>query len=584
MALFPQSFLDDVRTQADIVQVVQDTVALRKVGATYKGLCPFHAEKTPSFHVNRERGFFHCFGCGVGGDVFKFVELRDRLGFGEAVRLLADRFGVPIPRTQGSAADDAADTEREALLKIHELAAAWFREQLAGKEGAPARTALQKRGMQGQTIDMLGLGLALPGREELKSYLQRQGLSLPLLVRSGLLIQRDNGEIVDRFRNRLMIPICRESGSVIAFGGRALLQDQVPKYLNSPETPIYSKSRTLYGLHISRSAIRQAAEAVLVEGYFDLAQAWQAGVRQVIATCGTALTVQQAHTLRRYAARVVLSYDADQAGQGATARSSELLVGEGFAVSVAVLPAGEDPDTFVRRHGGEAYCRAVSGSRPYLDFLLDRAASAHDFANPDSRREFVHQMLVVAARIPDATARDQFADRIAHQARISEDVVRSEIRRAAVAKKTVLPARLPGTSMKPVERHLLASLIQTPAETVRTLAELEESDFEGLAARNILLTARALAGESPEALPGLLMARLNERETQAVTAVATGMSGGIEPPGECARTLRRLRYERERADVQRELDRIQDSPAGSGLDALLQRKSELSSRIEALKI
>ena len=587
MALFPQSLIDDVRMQADIVQVVQETVPLKKVGGTYKGLCPFHAEKTPSFHVNRDRGFFHCFGCGAGGDVFKFVELRDRVGFGEAVRHLAERFGIPVPKAQEDGRDEAAEVEREALLKMHEVAAAWFREQLQGEHGERARTLLRERDITDETSAALGLGYAPPFRDGLKNRLVRQGFALPQVLRSGLLVERDGGETADRFRGRLMIPICRESGSVVAFGGRAMLADQVPKYLNSPETPIYSKSRMLYGLHLSKGAIRTAGQAVIVEGYFDFAQAWQGGVRAVVASCGTALTTSQAQVLRRFASRVVISYDADQAGQGAAARSCELLVTEGFDVNVAVLPAGEDPDTFVRRHGGPAYATALASSEPYLDYLLDRAARSRDLSRSDGRREFVHEMLAVAARIPDATARDQFADRLAHVARVSEEVVRMEIRRAAVAKRTTLPGPSGETNLtglKPAERHLLAALLQDPAEAMPALAELDEADLDGLSSGPILHLAREMADQAPEAVPGLLLERLKESEAQVLTALGA-TAEAVAAPIECARALRRLRYERERAAVQREIDQLQDrGMAGEAhrLDALLERKSALLVRIEAL--
>jgi DNA primase len=565
--------------------VVQETVPLRKTGATYKGLCPFHAEKTPSFQVNREKGFFHCFGCGVGGDVFKFIELRDKVGFGEAVRHLAERFGIPVPKALPSR-DPAADAERETLLRIHEVAAAFFRAHLAGPAGRAAREMLAGRGVTEDTVGRLGLGLAPTGWRGLKDHLAREGFSAQAAVRSGLLTQRDDGETYDRFRNRLMIPICRESGSVIAFGGRAMLSDQVPKYLNSPETPVYSKSRTLYGLHLSKGAVREAGVAVIVEGYFDFAQAWQAGVPHTVATCGTAMTTTQAQLLRRFANRVVLSYDGDPAGQGAAERSCEMLVSEGFQVRVAVLPGGEDPDTFVRRQGAQAYRDTISGAEPYLEYLLERTARGHNLADPDSRRDFIQTMLAVAARIPEAPARDQFADRIAHQARVSEEVVRAEIRKAAVARRTTLPALVePATlRLKPAERHLLAGLLHEPARVLDALAGLDDADLDGLAGGNILRTARGLGLEAPEVVPGLLIARLTEREAQLLTALAA--SEAPADPGECARALRVLRYERERAVLQRELDRLQGlGPAAdpAAVDDLLTRKTQLLTRLEVLK-
>src|SRR5438093_5758033 len=348
MALFPQPFIDDLKSHADIVVVIQDYVPLKKAGANYKGLCPFHAEKTPSFQVNRDKGFFYCYGCGVGGDVFKFLELHEKVGFQDAVRLLAQRFGMPLPEMEATDEQRANTAEREALLKVHEAAAAWFRAQLATAD-ARIRNQLADRGIAPATIDALGLGYAPTLRDGLRQHLLGRGFSEGLLIRGGLVVQRDNGSAADRFRNRLMIPICRETGSVIAFGGRAVDADQQPKYLNSPETPVYVKSRTLYGLNLSKAAIREGGFAVLVEGYFDFAQVYQAGFQAVVASCGTALTAQQAQLLRRFTSKVVLNFDPDTAGQGAAAKSSELLVSEGFDVNVALLPSGEDPDTFVRR-------------------------------------------------------------------------------------------------------------------------------------------------------------------------------------------------------------------------------------------
>jgi DNA primase len=231
--------------QADILQVVQEYVSLRKSGATYKGLCPFHSEKSPSFHVNRDKGFFHCFGCGVGGDVFKFLELQEKLGFVDAVKHLASKFGMQIPEQVGSRDTHADAAEREAMLKAHERAAEYFQAQLSAPSGRKAQRMLHDRGLTADTIKRLGIGYAPPAYEGLKTALVKDGLPLPLLVRSGLAVERDNGQTVDRFRGRLMIPIARDAGSIVAFGGRAMEKDQQPKYLNSPETTIYTQGKTL---------------------------------------------------------------------------------------------------------------------------------------------------------------------------------------------------------------------------------------------------------------------------------------------------------------------------------------------------
>jgi DNA primase len=328
--LFPDSFLADLKAQTDIVAVIGEATPLKKAGVAFKGLCPFHQERTPSFSVNRDRGIFKCFGCGAGGDVLKFLELFHKVAFPEAVRMLAQRVGMPVPEAEGPA-ERAAAAEREALLRLHEEALAFFREQLGGPAGQLARRELEGRGLTAATIQTFRYGYApAAGRDTLHARFERLGAAPALQLRSGLVSRRDDGRMVDRFRHRLMIPIARETGAVIAFGGRALDDGQAPKYLNSPETPLYTKGRTLYGLDVTKGAVRKHNYCVLVEGYFDLAQVWQAGVQPVAALCGTALTSAQARTLKRLTSKVVLSLDPDAAGQGAAARSSELLVAEGF--------------------------------------------------------------------------------------------------------------------------------------------------------------------------------------------------------------------------------------------------------------
>ena len=589
MGLFPPSFIDDLKSHADIVQVVMERVpSLKRSGATWKAQCPFHGEKTPSFNVNGEKGFFHCFGCGVGGDVIKFIELFEKVSFPEAVRLLAARVGLVVPESEDARQDADNQRERDALLKIHDVAAAWFRQQLASPMGAPARRLLADRGMTAATVEQLGFGYAPASREALKAHLIKQGFPAGLAIKSGLVAEREQGVLVDRFRNRLMIPIARDTGSVIAFGGRAMDPGQQPKYLNSPETPIYVKGRTIYGLHLSKAAIQKARHAVLVEGYFDVAQALQAGIPNVVASSGTALTAAQARLLKRFANAVVLSFDPDAAGQGAAARTSELLVTEGFKVNVAMLPAGDDPDTFIRKNGGSAYQSRLKTSRPYLEYLLDRTAAEHDFTQDDSRREFLARMLGVAARIPDAAARDQFADRLAHKARITEEVVRAEIRKAAVQKQTAVAAvdRRTGAvgKAKPAEMGLIWALLHDTAVALPLLAELEAGDLEGLATGPILQQARSLQEWPSGSLPEALIQRLNSEEAHLVEALG-GQKQSPGDPAECVRTLKRMRYDRERAAVQREIDRLQEAGAArhdQEITALWDRKKALLQRIEAL--
>jgi DNA primase len=588
MPLFPATFVEELKSHVDIVQVVQERVPLKKAGVTWKGLCPFHGEKTPSFHVNGEKGFFHCFGCGVGGDVIKFVEVYDKVSFPDAVRQLAARAGLQVPEGEDAKHDGESQREREAILKAHEVAAAWFREQLAGPAGGPARRLLRDRGMSADTIDMLGMGYAPSGRDGLRARLMQEGFAEGLLVRTGLVLQREDGQTRDRFRNRLMIPICRDSGPIIAFGGRAMEAGQQPKYLNSPETAVYVKGRTLYGLNWSKSSISRLKYAVLVEGYFDWAQAYQAGITNVVASSGTALTPVQARLLRRYAGKTVLSFDPDAAGQGAAARSSELLGAEGFQVNVAMLPAGDDPDNYIRRHGAASYLEMLRESKPYLEYLLERSASEDDLSRDEGRRNFLNRMLAVAARIPDAALRDQFADRLSHKARITEEVVRAEIRKAAVQRQTALEnveRRLPALGqIKIAERGLIWALVHDPEATIAALGELEPTDLDGLATRDILRQAQSLQGWPGASLPGAFIERLNKGEAELVEDIGR-QTGAPAEAADCVRTLKRLRYDRERAHVQREIDRLQEAGAAHHeheIIALWERKKDLLHRMQEL--
>jgi DNA primase len=587
MALFPSNFIDDLKSLADIVQIVQERVPLRQSGATWKGLCPFHGEKTPSFHVNRTKGFFHCFGCGVGGDVIKFVELFEKVTFPEAVRQLAARVGLPVPEAEDGR-DAEGQKDREALLRAHEVAAGWFREELAGPRGAAARQLLATRSLTPATVEQLGIGYAPASRDALQTRLMREGFARDWLARTGLVVEREGGTLVDRFRNRLMVPIARDNGAIIAFGGRAMEDGQHPKYLNSPETTIYVKGRTLYGLHLTKAAITQARHAVMVEGYFDVAQALQGGVANVVASSGTALTPAQARLLKRFTTKVVLSFDPDAAGKGAAARTSELLVAEGFQVNVAMMPAGDDPDTFIRREGGAAYQARLRSSRPYLEYLLDQAAAGRDLGRDDDRREFLGRMLEVAARIPDAAARDQFADRLAHRARITEEVIRAEIRKAAAKRETTVAVlNRPAVALdqvKTAEKGMIWALLHDPQGAQSALSELDTEDLEGLATKLILEQARSLQEWPAGALPQTLLERLNEMEARLVQDIGRQS----HPPGDphdCVRALKRLRYTRERAEVQREIDRLQREGAAdheNEIVALWDRKKVILHRIEAL--
>jgi DNA primase len=453
--------------------------------------------------------------------------------------------------------------------------------------GSRARQQLTDRGLTSATIEQLGLGYAPPARDALRNRLLKHGFSQALLIQSGLLAPRDGNNAIDRFRHRLMVPICRDTGSVIAFGGRAMDAAQVPKYLTSPESAIYSKGRTLYGVNLTKNAIRQLGYAVLVEGYFDFAQVFQSQAAPAVASCGTALTAQQAQLLRRFTSKVVLSFDPDTAGQSAAGRSCELLVKEGFDVNVLVLDKGEDPDIFIQRKGRDAYRARLRESRPYLEYLRDKAAQGLDFRDPETQRKFLADMLAVAAWLPDIALRDQFADKVAHKAQITAEVVQSEFRKAAARRQTTLArAELPSLGeVKKAEKALIWWLIQRPKEAREVLYTLDDEDLQALAARQVFEVARTLHAEPAELLPSALIQRLSTVDAQLVTTIASEPAPPATLVEECVRAMKRLRFDRERAAIQREIDRFQQLGAtqhGNEIDDLWQRKKDLLHRIEEL--
>ena len=586
MARFPPGFIDDLKAQADIVQVIQEVVPLKQAGATYKGLCPFHREKTPSFTVNREKGFFHCFGCATGGDVLKFVELHEKLSFSEAVLALAQRFGLAVPESDDPQRDREAVAEREALLKVHELADAYFRGQLRAPAGAAARRYLEARDIRPETIERLGLGYAPPRRDGLTRHLLDLGQAPTLLLRSGLVAQREDERPYDRFRNRLVIPIARETGSTIAFGGRALGADQQPKYLNSPETPLYAKGRTLYGLHLTKQAVREVGYAVLVEGYFDFAQAVQAGVKPVVATCGTALTDRHVRLLRRFCSRTLLSFDPDSAGEGAAARSGELLLAQGFQVNVVQLPPGDDPDGYIRRHGGGAYVERLRTSRPYLEDVLDRAAAGRDFSRTQESRALLDRMKPVVLAIRDPVARDRFIDRVEHLARVREGLFRAESLEEAKPRRSVVRSdlRTAQTALLPAEKGLVWAMMHKTAAAQSVLSGLDPADLEGLRTARILRAARSLATVPAEGAPQTLRGRLEDEDAELLRSIEQEEVAAADVE-DCGVELRKRRYDREREALQAAIDRRQQDGSPDALDEIADlwvRKKNLLQRIEDL--
>jgi DNA primase len=479
----PGDFAYTVKQQADIVRIIGEYVKLRKAGAqNYSGLCPFHGEKTPSFSVHASRQYFHCFGCGVSGDVFTFVQKIENITFPEAVSAIAQKLGIAAPKAQFNSPQEAREARtRGLLLDLHETACQWFQEQLRRPEAAAAREYLRGRGLDDEAIARFRIGFAPESgfllRDKLKSMadedaLRESGLfswkeqapaagaaSVAAYPAAKLESKPAPASLYSKFRNRIVFPICNESGKVIAFTGRTLATDDKsgPKYLNSPETPIYSKSRVLFNLHLAKEAIRRLDYIILVEGQMDCISVFNAGYHNVIASSGTAFTEPQARLLARFSKKIVVNFDPDTAGAAAAERSLALLVSEDFEIRIVTLEQGYDPDLFVRRKGAPAYGAVLQASQKYFSYLIERAQAQFP-RTAEGKVKAVNYLLPHIQRIPSRIVRDELAADVAQKLQIDSAVLRQELRHVAGARTATKLAPAPEAALTEAERLLLQAL------------------------------------------------------------------------------------------------------------------------------
>jgi DNA primase len=426
--VFSDDIISRVRDSVDIVDLVSGYVSLKKTGKNHTGLCPFHSEKTPSFSVNPDKQIFHCFGCGAGGDAFKFLELQEGLNFPEAVKKLADRAGITLPVEQGNRGlDKKAADDKAGLLKVVADAAAYYQRELEGPAGSGARAYLTKRGVSDRIVKDLGLGFARNEWDGLLKHLRQKGYQTGQMERAGLVVKRSEGEgYYDRFRNRIIFPIRDISGSVIAFGGR-VMDDSLPKYLNSSETPLYSKSNTLYGLDRAKEHGRKQKYFIIVEGYLDAIACHQYGVGNAVATLGTALTDGHLRLLKRFADKLVLIFDPDPAGVRASIRGFDHFLASGMKVNVVSLPDGDDPDTFLQKRGQEAFAAQLRESAKFMDFVLAHVIKDASAASIDEKVKKAGEMLGFIAKLPSGIERDYYLKRTAEALDLDESVLRQEM-------------------------------------------------------------------------------------------------------------------------------------------------------------
>jgi DNA primase len=574
-------WVETVRQAGDIVRLISDHVPLKARGARLLGLCPFHEEKTPSFSVDPKAQLFYCFGCHTGGDLFKFVQLYERVELRESVEILARRWGVPLP-----AAESGAETARRRLLELTEVAAAWFRSRLADPEGGRrARDYLEGRGLGEDTAARLGLGFAPDAWDGLRIHLAGKQFRPEEIVTAGLALPRKQGAgEYDRFRDRLIFPIRDVNGRTVAFGGRALGGGE-PKYLNSPETPVYVKGDQLYGLDLAREAIRREGLAVVVEGYMDLAAVLQAGTEAVVATLGTAFTPGQAKLLARFTTRVVVSYDADRAGMQAAARSLDVLLGRGFEVRILELPGGLDPDDFIRKEGAEAYARRLQQASGWLEFLLERERRSRDLTRVEERVAGINALLPHLAQLPTALERAAWAGQIAEALQVDDHLVLTELKAALKEARPAVRLRPTETSprIREAEGGLVRALLSSLAE--KKPVEMEFEEVEGTTVASIIRTMLRMSDEGIPVTAGSVFSALeSEGDRQLLTRIAVQPDEDAVPAPQalesCLAALRKERWIREGKALQKEIERATSDPTAR--DALLRRKQELARRIDAL--
>jgi DNA primase len=578
------SFADRVKQQADIVRVIGEYVQLKKAGQNFRGLCPFHSEKSPSFNVHPTKQIYHCFGCGVGGDVFKFVMEMEKCSFPESIRVVAEKCGIAVPQPRERSPEERKENQqRAALVEMHRVAQTFFTKQLEGTaEGKVARAYLEDRGLEKTAIDQFGIGYAPSGGDLLLRSLKQKYPEM-LLVESGLVSRDQSGRLFDRFRRRITFPIANESGKIVAFGCRAL-GDDMPKYLNSPETPIYSKSNVLYHLDRAKEALRRSDFAVLVEGYMDAIAVARAGISNVVASCGTSLAEPQIKLLARFTRRVIVNYDPDTAGQTATERSISLLLEQDFEVRVLALPGKADPDKFIREQGADAYIKVLKEAPPYVDYLIARARRM-DLTTGEGKRSAVNFLLPYVQKIPNRLLRSEWATRISQQLRLDEPVLRAALSKAAAERRSEVKIQpeLIGRAAKPVERRLIRMLVEGEGFRHELAQRIQQDQLHlGLETEKVLaaLVAANLSGQPVQASE--VAATLEERDRRMLFEILFEESSDLtwEEAESCVEALLHRRAERELSDVQRS---IEASPAGPDLRALLERKQELMKRLAAAR-
>ncbi len=487
----PEEIIEEIRERFNLVDVVSDYTRLKKSGRNYMGLCPFHSEKTPSFTVSLEKQLYYCFGCGAGGNIFTFIMSMENYTFMEAVRSLAERAGVSLPERNLSREEKRAKLINEELLKINEISMKYFQKVLFKTDpGKRALKYLKKRGLQEQAIKKFYIGFSPPDWNSLKNFLKNKGFSESNIEKAGIIVLRsDKSGYYDRFRNRIMFPIFSQHNQVIGFGGR-VLDDSQPKYMNSPETPVYNKSKSLYALNFARFSMREKNQLIIFEGYLDVITAFQNGLENCVASLGTSLTGEQAKIIRRNASSVIIAYDSDTAGESATWRGLDTLSDAGCQVKVAQLPEGQDPDEFIRKKGITVFnTEIIQKALPLVDYKLEKihkGTGSSNFDTPEKKLSYLNRVLPVLSDIKNSVELDLYIQKVSSQIGVNPNTVKNELKKYRQNKRRkgreLAPKDVSAFSekLKPpaAEKKILNVMLKSKESIGEVKKHLDVSDFK----------------------------------------------------------------------------------------------------------
>ena len=579
----PDNIIDEIRDRTDIVAVISEHVVLKKSGKNFKGLCPFHSEKTPSFSVSPEKRIYHCFGCGTGGNVFKFLMEIQNISFPDAIKHLAERAGIPLPRNASGHHPDPKQKERDVLRKLNESATRYFQSLLKNPEGGlNARNYLSSRHFDSGVLDRYRIGWSAPTWRGLLNHVQQKSsVTMERLVQSGLVIQKEDGSnVYDRFRGRVIFPIKDLHGNIIGFGGRAIAEEDQPKYLNSSETLLYQKGETLFGIDQAKHAIRRENQVILVEGYFDQMRAVQHGIDHVVATCGTALTAKQAGILRNHAETVILVFDSDPAGRSAAGKGFDILLEHGLNVKIVVLPEGQDPDSFIHEQGTEKFLEKIRTAKPFIESYIDALVQETPGKTPADRVKMANQILPLLAKIQNNVERTAWLEKFTDITGIDDLAFLKELKKAFSQNQTRLAeTENDSVSLLNLEKHLVQLILSDKETACAILQELDPEEFSDPALRTIAQTCRQKidAGEDLR-----LDQLLDQTEDPGIKNILSRL--GLEPLEfdtpertikECVRKFKNIRLKSKIKDLK--LQRLNAANAGQ-----VERSQELGAQLNEM--